>query len=292
MNHRTLAALAFCEFALTGCTVHHHYYATAGPATPYTSTAPEECPGRAVLTDQLAGVHTAIEVTATNLANLNTLGYKARRATFIEGRFQPRVSFDWTQGSPQITHRELDVYIEGEGFFKIEIPYEAGGGEAYTRAGQFFINRDRELVVGGAEGPRLAACITVPMDAMGIAISPDGTVTVALADKSILEIGQIQIYRFMAPDALEPIGEGLYAETVGSGPPCGSRPGRGSMGALAQGMIESSNVYLIMEIVELKKLRRWADAIADELDLHRDLYSPATDSETPDELGILLSHDD
>lgn len=295
MNTRPLAALALCASALTGCTVHHHhYYAAAEPASPGAVTALADAPGRAALADQLAGVHTAIEVTATNLANANTLGYKARRATFVEGQAQPNITTDWRVGSPQVTERALDVYIEGDGFFQVDIFEEHGGGTGYTRMGHFFVNADGDLVLGNADGPRLSDGIHITGDVISITVSAGGEVMITRPDNSMSSAGQIQLHTFVAPDGLEPIGDGLYIETDCSGPPNQNEPGQGQCGRLAQGMLENSNVNAVTQWVELKKLTRWADAIAEEVGLteyqHRALTAHA-DAITPDEPGILTRHD-
>lgn len=280
--------------ALTGCTVHNHYYGEAGPASPGTITAAANPPGQAILADQLAGVHTAIEVTATNLANTNAIGYKARRVTFIEGQPQPNITIDWTPGSPQITDRPLDLYIEGDGFFQVDIEEEHGGGVAYTRRGQFFVNRDGDIVLGHADGPRLSDSITIAGDVMGIDISAGGEVTVVRPDNSSNSVSTIMLHTFYAPDGLEPIGNGLYIETDSSGPATQYEPGQGRSGRLAQGMLENANVRPIMEMMELKKLGRWADAIAEEIGLsqhQRQALNASSQDITLEELGILLSHD-
>ncbi|MEM9415508.1 MAG: flagellar hook basal-body protein [Planctomycetota bacterium] len=256
-------ALAISFAALTGCTVHNHYYGAAEPTAPDTFTTPTHLPGQTILTDQLAGVHTAIEVTATNLANTDTMGYKARRVTFVEGQAQPHITIDWTIGSPEITDRPLDLFIEGDGFFQVEIPHDIGGGVAYTRTGNFFVNRDGDIVLGHADGPRLSDGINISGDVMGITVSAGGEVDVIHPDNSISSVGTITLHTFVCPDGLEPIGNGLYVETDGSGPSTQDAPGQGRCGRLAQGMLENSNVRPIMEMIELKKLGRWADAIAE-----------------------------
>ncbi|MEM9420580.1 MAG: flagellar hook basal-body protein [Planctomycetota bacterium] len=253
--------------ALTGCTVHHHYYGNTGPASPGAIAAAADPPGQAILADQLAGVHTAIEVTATNLANTNAIGYKARRVTFVEGQPQPNITIDWSPGSPEITDRPLDLYIEGDGFFQVDIEEEHGGGVAYTRRGQFFVNADGDLVLGNADGPRLADGINIPGDVMSITISAGGKVDVIHPDNSTSSVGMITLHTFVCPDGLEPLGNGLYVETERSGPSTQDAPGQGRCGRLAQGMLENSNVRPIMEMIELKKLGRWADAISEEIGL-------------------------
>ncbi|MFI4859296.1 MAG: flagellar hook-basal body protein [Phycisphaerales bacterium JB063] len=288
----TISAL-LPTLALTGCTVHNHYYGTAKPAQP-SIAASHETPGQTILADQLAGIHTAIEVASTNLANANTIGYKARRATFIEGHPHPTVTIDWTTGSPQITDRPLDIYIEGNGFFRVEIDEDVGGGVAYTRRGNFFVNRDGEIVLGNANGPRLNDGIHVSGDVVSISVAPDGLVHTTHPDNSVSNIGQIMLYTFVAPDGLESHGNGLFIETDASGPSHRNEPGWGQCGKLAQGMIENSNVNVISTWVELKKLGYWADAIAEEIGLSESqrytLAAPA-DAITPDQSDILLSHD-
>ena len=147
--------------------------------------------------------------------------------------------------------------IEGRGFFRVTTVEEQGGGIAYTRAGNFFRNRDGELVIGNSDGPRLEPPITIDGDVQSISVAPDGTVSV-LADGQTQpqNAGQILITSFVNPGGLEPVGGNLYIETAASGPPAEGVPGEGNLGTLLQGFVESSNVDPVRELVDLIKAQR------------------------------------
>ncbi len=247
--------------ALAGCTINHYHYYGQAPI----AVKAIDSPGQAVLQEKLKGIHTAMEITANNIANINTNAYKALRPTFIENQASPTVSTDWTSGNPIITNSSLDLFINGEGFFRVGIDSDKGGGFAYTRVGSFFVNRDGELVLGNAQGSRLADGITIPDDAVDIFVSSNGEFTVIMPDNTTSAIGEVELHRFINPDGLTRDRSGLYIESEASGPSISGTPGEGAMGTLMQGQIESSNVHLFSEIVEMEKLRRWGDAIANEL---------------------------
>ena len=225
---------------------------------------------------------TEIDVISNNLANANTNGFKASRVNFedliYQQRRQPgvengentppaglqvgmgtRVSntqYDFSLGSPIITGNELDVHIGGDGFFKVNILEEFGGGEGYTRAGNFFRNRDGNIVLGNADGPILNDAITVPADATGVRIEANGAVTATLSDNSTTQIGTLQLYKFVNPSGLQSIGGNIYVETETSGPATGGTPGSEGFGSLAQGQIEASNVNPVTELVALIRSQR------------------------------------
>ena len=310
MRSHTLAASLLAAASLTGCTVHNHYYGSAPGTTPGTTPAPgiatlggpgvyasayEPSPGYQTLAAQLEGVTAAIEVVTTNIANTESLSYKAKRVTFIEGQPQPQITIDWSMGSPMVTDRELDLYIEGDGFFQVELPNGQDGNQAYTRLGDFCVNRDGELVIGNSEGNRMADGITVSDEAIGVHVASDGTVSELLPDGTTSEIGQIELHRFNCPDGLGSLGNGLYIETEASGPAAAGYPGEGPLGTLGQGALESSNVKPSMEMAELAQLTRWANVMADELGLsdiqHQMLYMFPAQTIPTDEPGIMLVND-
>ena len=133
MKTRLLSLLPAVLFVLTGCTVHNHYYGAGSPPT----TDPISQAGHEALAERLKGIHAAMEIVANNLANINTLAYKAQRVTFHEGEAMPHVTTDWTSGSAIESPSDLSLFIAGEGFFQVEIEEDKGGGIAYTRGGQF-----------------------------------------------------------------------------------------------------------------------------------------------------------
>lgn len=246
---------------LAGCTVHNHYYNNG--SSPRSANLPR--PGQERLYTQLQSIHTAMEAVAMNIANSETAGYKAQRIQFQEGSPKPLITINWQAGERVHTNSTNDLYIDGEGFFQVEILSEQGGGVAYTRVGNFVVNRDGELVLGNSEGPRLADGITIPEDAIDLHISPDGRVSVTHPDSTEIAIGDIELHRFVSPQGLKPIGGGLYCQTEASGAVITGTPGEGAMGVLMQCALESSNVNLIAEIMEMEKLNRWGRAIAQEL---------------------------
>lgn len=231
----------------------------------------------------LSALNTKLDVIANNLANSNTTGFKASRANFEDllyiERKQPGIesssgdrkptglyvglgvqvsgtSVNFEQGSPVQTGRELDVMIQGQGFFQVEVE-DALGGTAYTRAGNFEVNADGELVLATDIGRRLTPTITVPDDASSITIAADGTVSVTQPGSAdITEVGRLELARFVNPPGLKQIGENLFAETAASGPPNLGEPQEDGFGSLRQGMLESSNVDPATELVELIRTQR------------------------------------
>lgn len=248
--------------AASGCTVNHYHYHGSAATTPVV-----QGPAQKVMADRLVGIHAAMEIVANNLANINTLAYKAHRVTFHEGDAMPHITTDWTSGSAIESPGDLSLFIAGEGLFQIEVEEDKGGGMAYTRGGQFFVSSDGEIVMGNAEGSRLAGGIKVPMDAVSINVSSDGIVAVFLADSSMQEIGQIELHHFACPEGLERGRSGFYFETDASGPATAGIPGEGVMGTIAQGLLECSNVSFVSEMVELTMLTRWSNGIKQQLGL-------------------------
>ena len=232
----------------------------------------------------LSAMSTDIDVTAHNLANVNTTGFKASRANFedllyqekaqpgvenSQGDMRPaglqvglgvRVSNtarDFRSGSALETGKPLDLMIEGNGFFAVDIAEEAGSGIGYTRAGNFFVNADGELVLGNADGPRLEPNITIPDDAISVDIAHDGTVSVSTsASPTPTVAGQVQLTAFINPNGLRPIGGNLFVESDASGPPIEANPGESGLGTIIQGFLEGSNVDPVRELIHLIKAQR------------------------------------
>lgn len=228
-------------------------------------------------------LQTKLDVIANNLANVNTTGFKRDRANFEDlfyrhevlpgaldaaGQLTPvgtqiglgsRVSStqtDFDQGAFQQSNRQLDVAIEGNGFFRVIDP--ATSETMYTRAGNFSINADGALVIGSAgTGRLLDPQITIPPDATGIVISPDGQVSVRQAGQATLQqLTQIQLATFINPQGLLKLGENLYAETGASGTPIEGTPGANGIGALRQNALEASNVEPVQELIDLITTQR------------------------------------
>lgn len=294
MKYLLISAFALSCLAQTGCTVHNHYYGSSQGLSDFATNGALDH-RHSQLADQLEGVYLAMDVIACNIANVDSLGYKSKSISFIEGQVQPQITIDWTVGSATPTNRELDLFIEGVGFLQIKQQETRGGGVAYTRMGNLFINCDGELVLGSANGPRLTGGISLGTNCTGINITPRGDVTCIDIDGSLISVGQITLHRFVAPDGLEALGNGLFLETEFSGPPTSGTPGTDSLGTLLQGHIESSNVHLVMEFITLTKLTHWSDFIAVEIGLSTPEHQP-TSTLPPhilplSEFDILLTHD-
>ena len=232
----------------------------------------------------LNALETQIDVIANNLANVNTTGFKASRVNFedllYQNKAQPGVenangdkrptgihvglgvqiantdrSFE--QGAPVNTHRPTDVMIQGNGFFAVDIPEETSTGIGYTRAGNFIINADGELVLGTLDGPRLEPPVTIPSGAEEIDITSDGRVFVRVSGASeASEVGQIELSSFINPSGLISIGGNIFVESDASGPPIEGSPGQAGFGTLVNGFLEDSNVDPVTELVDLIKAQR------------------------------------
>lgn len=233
----------------------------------------------------LSSLTTKLDVIANNLANVNTDGFKASRANFQDllyiEKAQPGVEnangdqrptglyvglgvkvsgtqLDFTQGAPSNTGRELDLMIDGDGFFQVGVEDDrAPGGVAYTRAGNFTLNADGEIVLANDQGRRLEPNITVPDDAERVEILRTGEVFVRLpGQEEPQQIGDIELANFINSTGLRQVGENLYVETAASGPPLTGEPEQDGRGGLLQGHLESSNVDPTSELINLIRTQR------------------------------------
>lgn len=231
----------------------------------------------------MTSLQTKLDVISNNLANMETTAYKRARADFEDlfyrqeklpaaedsaGRLTPtgiaiglgtRVSAtqtDFTQGSFKDTGQQLDVAIEGVGFFQVQDP--ATGNMLYTRAGTFSKNSEGQLVISSANtGRLLQPPISIPQDATEIVISSEGRVSVRQPSQTNLnQVGTIELAAFINPEGLLKLGENLYAETESSAPPRTSSPGQDGLGVLRQGSLESSNVEPVTELIDLITTQR------------------------------------
>jgi len=218
---------------------------------------------------------TNIDVIANNLANVNTTGYKRSRADFqeliyqdirtpgtlsAEGTMIPSgiqlglgvkpvaVQKIFLQGDFVQTGNNLDMVIEGEGFFQISKP---DGEVAYTRAGAFKMDNEGRIVT--SDGYPLEPTITIPANTQSITVGSDGKVTVIQAgNKTPVEIGQIELARFINPGGLKAIGKSLFEPTASSGDASTAKPGgTEGLGTIGQGYIEMSNVNIVEEMVNM-----------------------------------------
>ena len=221
---------------------------------------------------------------AHNLANANTTGFKSRRAQFQDLLYQtiqqPGASASqqsaipaglqlglgtraasneiiFTQGDFSQTSNPLDVVIQGRGFFQV---LQANGQLAYTRSGQFQLNKDGAVVT--SDGSLLNPQITIPQSAQSITIATDGTVSYTLPNQTSAQIaGQIQLADFQNPAGLNSVGQNLYTPTDSSGDPIVGTPGgQEGLGTLLQGYSEQSNVSVVQEFVNLIVAQRAYEA--------------------------------
>ena len=215
-----------------------------------------------------------MDVVAHNLANVNTFGAKKVRAEFHDLLYQTlrpagaesgadsqyptglqiglgdRLAATqriFSQGNLQATDNPTDIAIEGEGFFRIELP---DGTIAYTRDGSFKLDSDRRFVT--TDGYPLADNVTIDADAANdsITIASDGRVSDIVAGQQN-QVGQITIARFVNPSGLTSIGKNFYLESDASGPPLEGNPGEDGRGTLVQSVIEMSNVQVVDEMVNM-----------------------------------------
>lgn len=222
---------------------------------------------------------TRMTVTSNNLANVNTTGYKKSRAVFEDLLYQnvrqvgASTSQDtqaptglslgtgvrvvatektYTQGNLTQTGNSLDVAISGRGFFQILLPDSTMG---YTRSGDFQVNAQGELVT--ASGYAVQPGIQIPDGVQSVTIGKDGTITALLPGQSSpAQVGQLQLVDFINPAGLQPRGENLLVESAASGPPQTGTPGLNGLGMLEQGSLESSNVNVVEELVNMIETQR------------------------------------
>jgi flagellar basal-body rod protein FlgG len=223
-----------------------------------------------------------IDVIANNIANVNTTAFKKDRAEFQDLMYQTLnytasatskdtqnptgidvgcgvvisgIQKDHLQGNCVTTGNELDVGIQGKGFFKIITP---SGEPAYTRNGAFKISSDGALV--NAQGFKVDPEISVPSGITKISITADGIVKGVKSDGTEESLGEIKLASFTNVAGLAPIGDSLYKSTVASGDAIDGTPGTDGVGTLRQGMLESSNVQLVTEMVNLITAQRGYEA--------------------------------
>jgi flagellar basal-body rod protein FlgG len=215
-----------------------------------------------------------IDNIAHNLANVNTTGFKRSRVEFEDLVYdQTRVpgaptssvgeapigletglgvrpvatARDFARGNLRSTSGPLDLAIEGDGFFQVQLP---SGEIGYTRSGAFHASADGQLVT--AEGYALEPAITIPANATATSISKDGIVSVMVAGQSAAQqLGTIETATFNNPAGLRALGGNLFAATSASGDPSQGTPGTDSRGTLAQGFVEDSNVSVVEEMINM-----------------------------------------
>jgi len=212
---------------------------------------------------------------ANNLANANTTGFKMRRAQFQDLLYQNFIQpgaaagsqtivpsglqlglgtraasneIIFTQGNFQETDNPLDLVIQGKGFFQVRRP---SGEIAYTRAGNFQLDRDGNVVT--SSGDPIEPQITIPPEAQSVTIAADGTVSYSQTGQTASQIaGQIQLANFANPAGLNSLGQNLFTPTDASGDATvGSPGGQEGLGTLMQGYVEGSNVSVVSEFINM-----------------------------------------
>jgi flagellar basal-body rod protein FlgG len=222
---------------------------------------------------------TQMDVIANNLANASTSGFKRSRAVFEDLLYQtlrqPGAQTSqqtqlpsglqigtgvrpvateriFTQGNLQQTSNEKDVAIQGGGFFQVLLP---DGSTGYTRDGSFQTDSQGQLVT--SSGFVIQPAITIPAGAQSLTVGRDGTVSItAVGSTKPTQVGTLQLSLFINPAGLESRGENLYVETAASGTASSSTPGTNGAGLLSQGYVETSNVNVAEELVNMIQTQR------------------------------------
>ena len=222
---------------------------------------------------------TNMDVISNNLANTSTNGFKKGRAVFEDLLYQtlrqPGAQSSqqtllpsglqlgtgvrpaateriFTQGNLTQTSNAKDVAINGDGFFQVLMP---DGTTAYTRDGSFQVDNNGQLVT--ASGYPVQPAITIPANALSLTIARDGTVSVTQPGNTAnVQIGTFQLATFINNAGLQSLGENLYAETAASGAPNVAQPGTNGAGVLNQNYVETSNVNVVEELVNMISAQR------------------------------------
>lgn len=222
---------------------------------------------------------TRMAVISNNLANVNTTGFKRGRAVFEDLLYQNvrqvgaqssqntqlpsglslgtgvrTVATEklFTQGNVIQTGNSLDMAIQGRGFFQALMP---DGSLAYTRDGSFQVDAQGQMVT--SSGYVLQPAITIPQNTLSLTIGSDGVVSALVAGSSTpTQVGNVQLADFINPTGLQPVGENLYVESTASGSPQTGTPGLTGLGTVVQSSVESSNVNVVEELVNMIETQR------------------------------------
>ncbi|HAV74384.1 MULTISPECIES: flagellar basal-body rod protein FlgG [Limnobacter] len=222
---------------------------------------------------------TQLDVISNNLANTATNGFKRSRAVFEDLLYQTlrqpgaqtteqtqvpsglqigtgvkpvSTVRNFAQGNLQQTGNTLDVAINGQGFFQVQMP---DGTTSYTRDGSIQIDANGTLVT--SNGYPILGPVTIPQGVQEISISQDGVVSAVVQGQvQPQELGQIQLASFVNPAGLFSMGQNLYSETAASGTPTQAVAGTNGVGFVSQGFVETSNVNVVEELVGLIQAQR------------------------------------
>jgi flagellar basal-body rod protein FlgG len=227
----------------------------------------------------MAAQQTNMDVISNNIANVGTFGFKKGRAEFEDLLYQTvkepgartgdnavsptgvqvglgvktgAVQKDFDIGSAKVTNGAFDLMIEGSGFFPIQLP---DGQIAYTRDGAF--KRDPEGRLTDKNGNPLQPVINIPNGIHGLEVTPRGQVQVIYSETAVPEtVGQIELVNFVNPAGLKALGKNLYSPSASSGIPQQGVPGSNGMGTVAHGQLETSNVNIVEEMVNMITAQR------------------------------------
>jgi len=225
-----------------------------------------------------------LEVIANNLANIDTVAFKRSRPNFediLYRQLQPpgqrngldeflpmgkqvgigvqlsSTQQDFTQGSVEQTQGAFDLLIEGDGFFQVQAFIDGQEQTVFTRAGNFTLNADGNMVLGNLPGARVEPNINIPQDAKDVSISQVGLVSFTPAGQTQqADAGQLLLARFVNNTGLKQLGANLFQQTDASGPPIETNPGQDGAGLVLQGNLELSNVDPARELIELIRTQR------------------------------------
>jgi len=213
-----------------------------------------------------------IDVISNNLANVNTIGFKKSRAEFEDLLYQnmkiagspteagnqipvgmqvgmgvkpTTVHKFFTQGDFENTGNALDLVIEGDGFFQVDV----NGEMAYTRAGAFKLDSDGRVV--NANGYILQPEFTVPTETSDITVTEDGHISALDSEGNELASADISVFTFINPAGLTALGKNVYSATEASGDAIEGVPGEDNVGTVSQGFLEMSNVEIVDEMVQM-----------------------------------------
>ncbi|MDA3921277.1 MAG: flagellar basal-body rod protein FlgG [Salinisphaera sp.] len=227
----------------------------------------------------LEGQQVRLDTIANNLANVSTNGFKRTRTVFNDLLYQnvrqpgaqssiqtnlpsglqigsgvQAVATErlHTQGNLEQTGNSKDVAIQGKGFFAVQLP---NGNTAFTRDGGFQLDQNGQMVT--SSGFPIQPAVVIPPNALSITIAQDGTVSVTEpGNTNNVQVGQLQLSTFINPAGLESVGDNLYKETTASGPRNDSQPGNNGAGLLRQKYVETSNVNVVEEMVDMIAAQR------------------------------------
>ena len=222
---------------------------------------------------------TQMDVISNNLANVSTNGFKRQRGVFEDLLYQTvrqpgaantqqniiptglqlgtgvraaATARVFAQGALNKTDNALDIAINGQGFFQITMP---DGTVAYTRDGSFQVDQQGQVVT--SNGFPLQPAITVPPGTLSVTVGQDGTVSARVPGQAAAQtIGSIQLVSFTNPAGLQSLGNNLFGETAASGTPNANTPGTNGLGLLNQGYVETSNVNVVEELVNMIQTQR------------------------------------